>query len=98
MNSFLQKSVFAVASIALSFAAIEAKPAHATNLIRNGSFEIGVSPGSYLPLGVGSTAIQGWIVIRGGIDYYGTGWISADGSRSLDLNGTPGVGGVALNY
>lgn len=98
MNNFLKNSVFAVASIALSFAAIEAKPAHATNLIQNGSFEIGVSPGTYLPLGVGSTDIQAWTVVRGSIDYYGTGWISADGSRSLDLNGTPGVGGVAQKF
>lgn len=98
MNNFLQKSVFAVFSIALSFAVIEAKPAHASNLIQNGSFEIGVPPGVYLPLNVGSTAIQEWTVIRGGIDYYGTGWVSADGSRSLDLNGTPGVGGVAQTF
>ncbi len=98
MNNFLKQSIFAVASIALSFAAIEAKPAHATNLIQNGSFEIGTFPGVYLPLSVGSTDIQGWTVIRGGIDYYGTGWVSADGSRSLDLNGTPGVGGVAQQF
>lgn len=72
--------------------------AQAANLIQNGSFELGPDPGAYLPLNVGSTAIEGWTVIKGGIDYYGTGWVASDGNRSLDLNGTPGVGGVAQTF
>jgi choice-of-anchor C domain-containing protein len=67
------------------------------NLLKNGSFEFGPDPGpsGFLPLTPGSTAISGWEVIRGGIDYVGTDWVASDGDRSLDLNGTPGVGGVA---
>ena len=36
--------------------------------------------------------------VQGGIDYYGTGWVSEDGNRSLDLNGTPGVGGIQQTF
>jgi choice-of-anchor C domain-containing protein len=68
------------------------------NLLQNGSFESGPNPGYFLPLSPGSKAINNWTVIRGGIDYYGTGWVSSDGNRSLDLNGTPGVGGVAQTF
>jgi choice-of-anchor C domain-containing protein len=69
------------------------------NLITNGSFEIGPDPDpdSYLPLDPGSTAITGWIVTRDQIDYV-TGWVDADGDRSLDLNGSPGVGGIAQTF
>jgi choice-of-anchor C domain-containing protein len=65
------------------------------NLIQNGGFEVGPDPKAYLPLQPGSTAITGWTVVHGGIDYVGTDWVSAHGNRSLDLNGTPGVGGVS---
>jgi len=68
------------------------------NLIRNGSFEAGRNPGTYLPLQPNSTAVTGWTVVRGGIDYVGTDWVSSDGNRSLDLNGTPGVGGIAQTF
>ncbi|MEQ9359981.1 choice-of-anchor C family protein [Coleofasciculus chthonoplastes] len=90
-------TVFAT-GYALSLVAIGAAPAQAANIIKNGSFEIGSEPGEFLPLSVGSTDIQDWTVIKGGIDYYGTGWLAADGNRSLDLNGTPGVGGVAQTF
>ena len=77
-----------------------------TNLLQNGSFELGPDPGFYLPLNPGDTSINNWAVISssvpggggGGIDYYGTGWVSSDGSRSLDLNGTPGVGGIYQDF
>jgi len=69
-----------------------------TSLLQNGSFEQGPDPGAFLPLNPNSTAIPGWTVIRGGIDYYGAEWASADGKRSLDLNGTPGVGGIAQTF
>ncbi|MEQ8975383.1 MAG: choice-of-anchor C family protein [Coleofasciculus sp. C1-SOL-03] len=80
----------------LSLVAIGASPASAANIIKNGSFEIGPEPGEFLPLSVGSTDIQDWTVINGGIDYYGTGWFAADGNRSLDLNGM--LGGVAQTF
>ena len=68
------------------------------NLITNGSFEIGPNPESFLPLDPGSTAITGWTITRDQIDYKGSLWIDADGSRSIDLNGTPGVGGIAQTF
>jgi len=68
-------------------------PNFQVNLITNGSFEIGPDPDPYLPLDPGSTAITGWTVTRDQIDYVAY-WVDADGERSLDLNGSPGVGGI----
>jgi choice-of-anchor C domain-containing protein len=68
------------------------------DLVQNGSFESGTNPGSsYLELNAGSTAITNWTVIGSGvrvIDYIGGYWQASNGSRSLDLNGRPGPGGV----
>jgi choice-of-anchor C domain-containing protein len=65
----------------------------------NGSFELGsVNPGAYQTLGVGSTAITGWEVIGSNIDYVGSFWEASDGSRSLDLNGNNGPGGVRQTF
>jgi len=72
-------------------------PNFQVNLITNGSFEIGPDPGGYLPLNPGSTAITGWTVTRDQIDYTAY-WVDADGDRSLDLNGSPGVGGIAQTF
>lgn len=90
------RSLAAAMAIVIGLTAWQRVPhANEKNLIQNGSFESGVNipdnPG-YLPLSPGSTAINNWTVIRGGIDYYGTGWVASNGHRSLDLNGTPGVG------
>jgi choice-of-anchor C domain-containing protein len=68
-------------------------------LVQNGSFESGVTiPGLYLGLNAGdSTSIANWTVIGSGvkaIDYINGYWAASDGSRSLDLNGEPGPGGV----
>jgi choice-of-anchor C domain-containing protein len=72
-------------------------PNFQVNLITNGSFEIGPDPDPYLPLDPGSTAITGWTVTRDQIDYVAY-WVDADGERSLDLNGSPGVGGIAQTF
>jgi choice-of-anchor C domain-containing protein len=79
------------------------KPA-ADNLVVNGSFEEGPAvhgdgdevPADfgYLRLDVGSSEIRGWVVSRGQIDLTSTHWKAADGTRSIDLNGSPGVGGI----
>ncbi|MFN0159052.1 MAG: choice-of-anchor C family protein [Bacteroidota bacterium] len=61
--------------------------------VTNGSFEIGPPVGTYLPLDSGSTAIQNWTVSRGQLDYV-TVWSSYHGKRSLDMHGTPGIGGI----
>ncbi|MFN4128274.1 MAG: choice-of-anchor C family protein [Paracoccaceae bacterium] len=55
--------------------------------IQNGSFEEGSPAGVFSTLGAGSTAITGWTVGSGNIDYIGTYWQASAGSRSLDLTG-----------
>jgi choice-of-anchor C domain-containing protein len=65
----------------------------------NGSFELGsTDPGLFQTLGVGSTAITGWEVIGSNIDYIGSFWQASDGSRSLDLNGSNGPGGIRQTF
>lgn len=55
---------------------------------QNGSFEGGPNPGAaWITLSVGSTAINGWTVTSGSVDYIGTAWSSSHGTRSLDLSG-----------
>lgn len=78
---------------ALGACALTAAAAHA-NLVTNGSFESGPDPGIVMTLGVGSTVMPGWTVTRDAIEYCGTCWEAANGTRSLALNGTS-PGGVA---
>jgi len=65
--------------------------------IVNGSFENSTvdpnsDPNHFVTLAPGSTAIDGWLVGPGSIDYIGTYWQAQDGGRSIDLNGTsPGT-------
>jgi choice-of-anchor C domain-containing protein len=75
-----------------------AAAASAQSILVNGSFEEGQSPGNYLPLNPGSTAITGWTVTRAQIDYIGGHWQHADGLRSVDLDGTPGNGGISQTF
>jgi choice-of-anchor C domain-containing protein len=58
-------------------------------VFQNGSFETSSlgDIGGFTTLSTGSTAITGWTVTSGNIDYIGTYWQSFDGNRSLDLNG-----------
>lgn len=59
--------------------------------IVNGSFETGPNPGTFSTLGTGSSAIAGWEVTAGTIDYIGSYWQAQDGVRSIDLAGnSPG--------
>jgi choice-of-anchor C domain-containing protein len=74
---------------------VKVKP---VNLLVNGSFEEGAEPRAYKPLDKGSTAIKGWTVTRGQIDYIGTNWQAADGKRSIDLHGSPGYGGIEQTF
>jgi choice-of-anchor C domain-containing protein len=61
--------------------------AHAAAFV-NGSFEdANVAVGGFTTFGAGSTAIEGWTVGSGSIDYVGTYWQAGEGSRSLDLSG-----------
>lgn len=65
-------------------------------LIPNGSFEDGVANiGDFITVGVGDNKINYWQVTSNNVDYIGTCWTAADGSRSIDMIGTPGAGTLA---
>jgi choice-of-anchor C domain-containing protein len=66
-------------------------------MFTNGSFEAGEAPGGYTTLYTSSTAITGWTVSSGSIDYIGSLWAASDGSRSLDLSGGD-VGSIAQAF
>jgi choice-of-anchor C domain-containing protein len=69
------------------------------NLLVNGSFEEGPDDiGDYKSLDKGATDIKGWKVTRGQIDLIGTFFVSAHGSRCIDLHGSPGYGGVEQTF
>lgn len=83
--------------------------AQASNLIQNGSFEIGVDPEpTYLRLNAGSTAIDGWTLARSNtarpgfdaIDYVGGAWQASDGNRSIDLDASfeGGIGRISQTF
>lgn len=78
------------ASLALACSGAAANAA----IIVNGSFEAAsVNPGGgFATLGTGSTAITGWTVTSGSVDYIGGYWQPQDGARSIDLAGNaPGA-------
>jgi choice-of-anchor C domain-containing protein len=78
------------AILAAAFALGAAGTANAVTLV-NGSFENGTNPNvgpGFITLGNGSTAITGWEVTGGSIDYIGSYWTAQNGSRSVDLAGT----------
>jgi choice-of-anchor C domain-containing protein len=68
------------------------------DLLINGSFEQGPAIGRFLALNPGSTAIKGWVVTRGQVDLVGTHWRAAHGQRSIDLHGSPGLGGISQTF
>jgi choice-of-anchor C domain-containing protein len=68
------------------------------NLLVNGSFEEGPEVDDFVPVDKGSTALKGWTVTRGQIDYVQSHWRADHGRRSLDLHGSPGYGGVAQTF
>ncbi|MEZ5605904.1 MAG: choice-of-anchor C family protein [Burkholderiaceae bacterium] len=80
MKAFNKRMALLVLGAALGVAA-QAAP------FQNGSFETGPTAGVYTTLAAGDTQITGWIVTGNDIDYIGTYWTAADGSRSLDLSG-----------
>jgi choice-of-anchor C domain-containing protein len=56
--------------------------------INNGSFETGTHSGApFDTLSPGATALTDWTIESGTIDWIGSYWQAADGSRSIDLNG-----------
>ena len=81
-SSIVSAALAFVASIAM------AGSAFAFSGVSNGSFETGTftaNPFDTLP--AGSTALTDWTIDSGSIDWVGSYWQAADGSRSIDLNG-----------
>jgi choice-of-anchor C domain-containing protein len=70
------------------------------NLLVNGSFEEGPEIGGmgFNYAEKGSKDIKGWEVTRAQIDYIGDYWEAADGKRSIDLHGSPGLGGIKQTF
>jgi hypothetical protein len=60
----------------------------------DGGFEAGVNPGNYSDFEAGSGAVSNLVAVVDRIDYMGGHWQHTEGGRSLDVNGTPGVGGI----
>ncbi len=88
--------VFGIIAVALASAVASAA---GTNLIQNGGFDIGPHPSNYSMYPKGSTAIPDWIVTMGTVDLIGPNWRDADGGTgSIDMDGTPGPGGIAQSF
>ena len=73
-------------TLALALAALA--PAAGAQLVTNGSFETPTAPsGSFLTLS--GAGLTGWTISAGNVDLIGPGfWEHAQGSQSLDMNGT----------
>jgi choice-of-anchor C domain-containing protein len=84
-------------TLLLAAASPSAPVPKAAELVINGSFEDGPAlegANTWTPLDKESTAMKGWTVSRGQIDLLSTNWQAGEGKRSLDLHGSPGIGGV----
>lgn len=83
--------------ITLLIATFLAAPADAALI--NGSFETGTNPptGGFITLPAAGTAITGWTVISGSIDWIGSYWQPYDGQRSIDLAGN-GAGTITTSF
>jgi len=66
----------------------------------NGSFEVGPDPGaSFIILASGDTSVTGWETFgMGTTDLVGTLWVNSDGVKGIDLDGTPGPGGIKQTF
>jgi choice-of-anchor C domain-containing protein len=83
--------------IAAFAAAILATAAHAAPF-QNGSFDVGAPATFVFDIPAGSTQIPGWTVSTGTVDWITNNWVSSQGTSSLDLVGSIGVGGVEQTF
>ena len=85
----MKKMLFASAALACILAAAPANAA----IVTNGSFELGTNPGAFTTVNaINGSAITGWTVSGGSVDYIGTYWNASNGVRSIDLSGNnPGT-------
>lgn len=69
---------------------------------QNGSFELGPpNPCNTFNVPQGNTSITGWVISVGNIDWESgppCGWDPSDGSNSLDLVGSGGIGGIQQTF
>src|SRR5262245_46507251 len=86
------------ALLGLAFAPAPFPKPQRGNLLVNGSFEEGPAVDRWVTLGVNSKDVKGWVVTRAGIDVVGNYWQAAHGSRSIDLHGSPGFGGISQTF
>lgn len=56
-------------------------------------FELGAASGAFTTYGTGST-FGGWTVGAGTIDLINSAWVHHSGARSVDMNGSPGLGTI----
>ena len=78
----------ALVVMALSLVGFVGSASAATIPITNGSFEQGTLTDPFTTVvATDSTAITGWTVSAGSVDYIGNYWQADDGTRSLDMSG-----------
>jgi choice-of-anchor C domain-containing protein len=87
-RSSVSAAIAVVASLVLAGSALAAFAG-----VINGSFENGTNePGTSEQLNAGSTVLTGWAISSGSVDWIGTYWKAADGTKSVDMNGAgPGA-------
>jgi hypothetical protein len=90
-STMCSKFSIIAAMVVVASAAVPLSSAGAVSIL-NGSFEIGVDPGSFTNLNAGSTNITDWTIASGNIDYIGDYWTAADGSDQKTLQLSAGVG------
>lgn len=90
---FLTLAVGLCVSIGLQLSAFSE-----VNLLQNGDFSLGPSVGGFVTLQNGETALPGWVITRANVDYIGNYFNGPDGKRSIDLDGSPGAGGVRQTF
>jgi len=74
-----------------------ATAAHAAPF-QNGSFDTGAPASFVFDIPAGSTQIPGWTVSVGSVDWITVNWTPSNGTSSLDMVGSLGVGGVEQTF
>jgi choice-of-anchor C domain-containing protein len=84
-----------VALVALSGSVMAAGPVFQNGSFENGNYVPTYEGQDYERLANGSTAITGWTVTKGNVDWTASGiWQAADGTKSVDLDGAEETAGA----
>src|SRR5438046_1935873 len=88
-----RRSILGITGAVVAMVALTGSVMAAGPLFANGSFEDGAYarfvPGyDFGRLPAGSTDLTGWMITGGGVDWVGTYWQAAHGSKSVDLDGS----------